>query len=135
MPSLQDLGSRLTRCIALGALAGIFAIAALGFGTAALYQALLTEVSPAAALAIVAGILAVLATIAGLAARGRRAPRHKRLADPASAVPEVADMVRRSIAANPGAAVLGAIAAGFILQSRPGLNVGQLTRLFSQIRR
>lgn len=137
MPIIDSFGSRFVWCAVLGAGAVMLAMAALGVGFAALYLVLIASVSPAAALAIIAALLALLAIITALATRWHRRPRAPQPLAPelAAALPEAAELVRRAVAADPSAAVMGALAAGFILESRPGLDVGHLARLFAQIRR
>lgn len=137
MPLFESMGTRFVRGIVFGTSAAILALAALGVGAAALYLALIASVSPAAALAIIAGLLALLAVIAGIVAIGRRRPAVPQPLAPelTALLPEAADLVRRAVSADPTAAVMGAVAAGFILESRPGLDVGHLARLFAQFRR
>ncbi|WP_374371204.1 hypothetical protein [Dongia sp.] len=139
MASLEGMGERVLRKLILAMLAGILALAALGIGLAAFYLWMLASLTPAAALAIVAAILAVLALAALIGLTYRRRPAPPSLGPSISAglagLPEAAEMVRRAVAADPRGAVLGAVAAGYIVESGPALDAAVLSRLLAQIQR
>lgn len=137
MNMLEGVGGRVMRKAGLALVAGLLALAALGVGLAALYLWLLASLTPPAALGIIAGILLVLALLAfAIATRRQPAPMRQNFApELTAALPEAADLVRRAVAADPGAAMLGALAAGFIAESKPGIDMSFVTRILGQIQR
>lgn len=139
MASIEAMGERVLRKVILAILAGILALAALGTGLAALYLWMLASLTPPAALAIIACILVALALTSLVVMSYRRRPAPPALAQSLvpglETLPEAADMVRRAVAADPRGAVLGAIAAGYIMESGPSLDASTLSRLLAQMQR
>jgi hypothetical protein len=138
MNLLDGMGGRLIRTAGLALLAGLLALAALGVGLAALYLWMLSSLTPPVALGIIAAILLVLALLACWAALRRPVPAPARPAmapELAAVLPEAADVIRRAVVADPGAAVLGALAAGFIAESKPGFDMSLVTRILGQLQR
>jgi hypothetical protein len=140
MSSIEGIGDRILRKLVLALLAGILALSALGIGLAAFYLWMLAALTPPAALAVVASILAVLASAAAFAMHGRRRTRvspslGQSLTPGLAALPEAADMVRRAVVADPRGAVLGAVAAGYIMETGPTVDMAVLGRVLAQMQR
>lgn len=134
---LAGIGERWLQMGLCWLLAGLAAIASLGVGLAALYLWMLPTLPPAGALAVIAGILAVLALFAGLLAALPRRPRTPvgapGMGDVAELVPDLADSIRRAVAADPRGAIMGALAAGYIAESQPGFDTATLARLLGRM--
>lgn len=142
MTALEDAGGRMMRKLSLGLMAGLLALAALAVALSALYLWLLAVIAPPAALGIVAGILAILAVAAWGLAHWRvpasgAAPEADKSSSPdiAMALPETADIIRRAVIADPRAAMLGAVAAGYVVDSSPGMDIAMLNRIIGQMQR
>lgn len=130
------LGRRLALQAALGLAAILLALGALGVGLGALHVLLRASLGPAASLSMIAGILVLLALVAGLAVqfmagRRRRPVTPSNAAEPVSAaiLGDLAQGLRGAIAADPAAAVFGALAAGYIAGGRTGPDLMALFQL------
>lgn len=134
MLSLQGVGGRLAWQAAMCCAAFLFGLGALGTGLAALYHALRPVLVPAEALGVVTIVLILLALGAVMLSKKSR-PTGSAGVSPASMpefsaiLPEVARGLRKTVAADPSAAVLGALAAGFISESRSGSDLVSLARI------
>jgi len=138
--ALDGIGGRVLRKLTLIALAGFLALAALGVASAAFYLWLLAWLSPPAALAVLAGVLLIGAAVACWVARS--GDRSAASATAASGqmgsqvvLPEILASARRAVADDPKSAVLAAVAAGFILEARPDLDVGRLAQTLARLDR
>lgn len=137
---IDGIGGRILRKLVLITLAVILALAALGVASSAFYLWLLAWLSPPAALAVLAGLLLIGAAIACWVARG--GDRGTASATAASGqmhsqavLPETLAAARRAVADDPKSAVLAAVAAGFILEARPDLEMGTLVQTLARLSR
>lgn len=131
------MGRRLVLPAVLCLAAILLALGALGVGLGALQIVLATRLGAAASLSLVAAVLAALALAAGLAAYIIAGPQRRQPspavgpAEPISGIilADLAQGLRGAITTDPAAALLGALAAGFIAGDRPGPELVALVQL------
>lgn len=137
--AIDRLTNRIIQRVILYALATCLGLAALGVALAALYHWLIFWIPIWAALGIVALILMIAAL--GFARAATRKP-DAQAAIPASAVPTndllpglmaaASDIAGDAVRADPLGAILGAGAAGFIMETRPDLDHGLIQQVLRQ---
>ena len=138
--SIDRLTDRLTdrviKRVVLFALAGCLGLAALGVALAALYHWLILWMSISAALGTVALLLAIAALATARHAAGKPSAKASATAQTETAMPSLmaaaADLAGEAVKSDPLGAVLGAGAAGFILETRPDLDHALIQQVLRQ---
>lgn len=135
--SINRLTDRVIRRVVLLSLAGCLGFAAIGVGLASLFTWLILWMTVPAALLIVATILAILALGSARIALGKASA--KPVVDPspvAGLAPNLmamaSDLAGEAVKADPLGAMLGAGAAGFILETRPDLDHALIQQVLRQ---
>lgn len=135
--SIDRLTDRVIKRAVLLILAGCLGLAAIGVAAASLYYWLILWMTVPAALLIVATLLAIFAL--GLARVGVGKPSAKTAASaaPAAALAPnlmavASDLAGEAVKADPLGAMLGAGAAGFILETRPDLDHALIQQVLRQ---
>lgn len=135
--SIDRLTDRVMKRAVLLILAGCLGLAAIGVAAASLYYWLILWMTVPAALLIVATLLAICAL--GLARVGVGKPSAKTAATaaPATALAPnlmavASDLAGEAVKADPLGAMLGAGAAGFILETRPDLDHALIQQVLRQ---
>jgi len=135
--SIDRLTDRVMKRAVLLILAGCLGLAAIGVAAASLYYWLILWMAVPAALLIVATLLAIFAL--GLARVGVGKPSAKTAATaaPATALAPnlmavASDLAGEAVKADPLGAMLGAGAAGFILETRPDLDHALIQQVLRQ---
>jgi len=134
--SIDSLTDRVIRRVVLFALAGCLGLAAWGVALAALYSWLILWMSNPAALLGVALLLAITALGAARLAAGTKPTKAATpTANPLvpSLVAAAGDLAGEAVRADPLGAMLGAGAAGFILETRPDLDHALIQQVLRQV--
>lgn len=135
--SIDRLTDRVIRRVVLLILAGCLGLAALGVASASLYTWLILWMTVPAALLIVATLLTILALGLARIATGKQSAKSAAAASPAAAlapnlVAAASDLAGEAVKADPLGAMLGAGAAGFILETRPDLDHALIQQVLRQ---
>jgi hypothetical protein len=134
--SIDRLTDRVIRRVVLFALAGCLGLAALGVALAALYYWLILWMSVPAALLIVALLLVIAALVTARLAIGAKPAKVSASAEANAIVPGLVaaagDLAGDAVRADPLGAMLGAGAAGFILETRPDLDHALIQQVLRQ---
>ncbi len=135
--SIDRLTDRVIKRVVLLTLAGCLGLAAIGVAHAALYSWLILWMSVPAALLIVATVLVILALGLARVAVGKPSAKPVVAASPvAGLAPNLmamaSDLAGDAVKADPLGAMLGAGAAGFILETRPDLDHALIQQVLRQ---
>ena len=134
--SIDRLTDRVIRRVVLLTLAGCLGLAAIGVAHAALYYWLILWMSVPAALLIVATVLVILALALARIAVGKPSAKPAAAAPAAGIAPNLmamaSDLAGDAVKADPLGAMLGAGAAGFILETRPDLDHALIQQVLRQ---
>jgi hypothetical protein len=136
MGSIDRLTDRVIRRVVLCALAGCLGLAAMGVALASVYFWLTLWMSVPAALLMVALLLTIAALSAARLAAGTAPTKAASPAATNTLVPNLVaaagDLADEAVRADPLGAMLGAGAAGFILETRPDLDHALIQQVLRQ---
>jgi MFS family permease len=135
--SIDRLTDRVIRRVVLLFLAGCLGLAAVGVALASLYYWLILWMTVPAALLIVALLLTIIALILARVSAAKTSAKVVADTSPAAAMgPNLmamaSDLAGSAVKADPLGAMLGAGAAGFILETRPDLDHALIQQVLRQ---